>query len=91
MPHADARADDTIGVAPRRDELRDVIDREAQSTIASAIESWIAGLWAAWASEEMPRRRTIAFYQQLYKIFQRVDSGVADSPMEVIWGIGVIR
>jgi very-short-patch-repair endonuclease len=92
LTHPDARSDDTIVVPRRRDEMRGVnIGLEGQPAIASTIQSWIAGPWAAWATEEMPRRRTIALYQQLYKIFQMVDSGVADSPTEVIWGIGVVR
>jgi very-short-patch-repair endonuclease len=91
LTHADARSDHMIALR-RRDEMREASVRlEGQPAIASAIQSWIAGPWAAWATEEMPRRRTIALYQQLYKIFQMVDSGVADSPVEVIWGIGVVR
>jgi hypothetical protein len=86
---ADARSDHMIAVR-RRDEMREAnVCLEGQPGIASAIQSWIAGPWAAWATE--PRRRTIAIYQQLYKIFQMVDSGVADSPIEMIWGIGAVR
>jgi AAA domain len=89
LTHADARSDE---VARRREEMREVsVYLEGQPATASAIQSWITGPWATWATEELPRRRTIALYQQLYKIFQMVDSGVADSPVEVIWGIGVVR
>jgi len=92
LTHADARSEQMIAVARRREELREVnVYLEGQPATASAIQSWITGPWATWATEEMPRRRTIALYQQLYKIFQMVDSGVADSPIEVIWGIGVVR
>jgi very-short-patch-repair endonuclease/transcription elongation GreA/GreB family factor len=88
---ADARSDHMIAVR-RREEMREAnVCLEGHPAIASAIQSWISGPWAAWATEEMPRRRTIALYQQLYKIFQMVDSGAADSPIEVIWGIGVVR
>jgi very-short-patch-repair endonuclease len=92
LTHTDARSDQMIAVARRREEMREVnVCLEGQPATAAAIQSWITGPWAAWATEEMPRRRTIALYQQLYKIFQMVDSGVADSPVEVIWGIGVVR
>ena len=92
LTHADARSEQMIAVARRREELREVnVYLEGQPATASAIQSWITGPWATWATEETPRRRTIALYQQLYKIFQMVDSGVADSPIEVIWGIGVVR
>jgi hypothetical protein len=70
---ADARSDHMIAVR-RREEMREAnVCLEGHPAIASPIQSWIAGPWAAWATEEMPRRWTIALYQQLYKIFQMVD------------------
>jgi very-short-patch-repair endonuclease len=39
----------------------------------------------------LPRRRTIALYQQLYKVFQIVELGGNESPIEVIWGVGVVH
>ncbi|MGH6877442.1 MAG: AAA domain-containing protein [Rhizomicrobium sp.] len=39
----------------------------------------------------MPRRRTIALYQVLYKIFQLVEVGGTESPIELMWGIGVVQ
>jgi len=59
--------------------------------VAEAIAAWIAGPWTIWATEEAPRRRTIALYQQLYKVFQLVEIGGNESPVEVIWGVGVVH
>jgi hypothetical protein len=59
--------------------------------VADAISVWIAGPWTAWATEELPRRRTIALYQQFYKVFQMVEIGGNESPVEVIWGIGGVH
>jgi very-short-patch-repair endonuclease len=59
--------------------------------VAEAIGVWIAGPWTSWATEELPRRRTIALYQQFYKVFQMVEMGGNESPIEVIWGIGVVH
>ena len=90
--NADARSDELMALSRHREVPRDItVHVEDQSALASAIESWIAGPWAAWATEELPRRRTIALYQQLYKIFQMVDSGIAENPVEVIWGLGVVN
>ena len=36
----------------------------------------IAGPWSAWATEELPKRRTIALYQQLYKVFQMGENSI---------------
>jgi very-short-patch-repair endonuclease len=56
--------------------------------IAQAIADWIAGPWTMWATEELPRRRTIALYQRLYKLLQLVESTGGESSIEVMWGIG---
>jgi very-short-patch-repair endonuclease len=39
----------------------------------------------------MPRRRTIALYQVLYKIFQLMEVGGSESSIELMWGIGVVN
>src|SRR6202021_840629 len=59
--------------------------------IAPAINVWIAGPWTAWSVAELPRRRTIALYQVLYKIFQLMEVGGSESPIELMWGIGVVH
>jgi hypothetical protein len=64
---------------------------EDRPTAAAAVERWIAGPWAAWSAEELPRRRTIALYQQLYKIFQLLEIGSSESSIELMWGIGIVR
>jgi hypothetical protein len=64
---------------------------EDRPAVASTIEVWIAGPWAVWANEELPRRRTITLYQQLYKVFQLVEGGGAESVIEVVWGVGVVQ
>lgn len=73
---------------PRFDLTLRLADRPA---VSSSIEIWIAGPWAVWATEELPRRRTIALYQQLYKVFQLVEVGGAESPIEVVWGVGLVQ
>jgi hypothetical protein len=73
---------------PRYDLTLRLLDRPQ---VSAAIAAWIAGPWTGWAAEEAPRRRTISLYQQLYKLFQLVEIGGNDSPVEVIWGIGVVH
>jgi very-short-patch-repair endonuclease len=74
--------------APRRFDL--TLKLEDRPEISKAIQTWIEGPWTQWSTAELPRRRTIALYQGLYKIFQLLESGGAESPIEVIWGIGVV-
>jgi AAA domain-containing protein len=72
--------------APPRFDL--TLRLEDRSDIAKAIDEWIAGPWTHWAAEEVPRRRTIKLYQQMYKVFQLLEVGAAESSIELMWGIG---
>ncbi len=75
--------------APPRFDLK--LRLEDRPHIAEAISNWIAGPWTAWSVAELPRRRTIVLYQVLYKIFQMMEVGGAESPIELMWGIGVVH
>jgi hypothetical protein len=75
--------------APPRFDLK--LRLEDRPEIAAAINGWIAGPWTEWSTAELPRRRTIALYQALYKIFQLLEVGGTESPIELIWGIGVVH
>jgi len=94
----EVRTDDIL-VAPKR--KSDPLDAPEQydltlrlddrPAIAAAIETWIAGVWTPWAAEELPRRRTIALYQLLYKIYQLMEVGGSDRTIELIWGVGRVN
>ena len=58
---------------------------------SNAIARWIAGPWTEWSIAEVPRRKTITLYQGLYKIFQLLEVGGTESPIELTWGIGVVN
>jgi very-short-patch-repair endonuclease len=75
--------------APPRFDLK--LRLEDHPEIAKAIDLWITGPWTEWATAELPRRQTIGLYQKLYKIFQLLELGAAESPIELIWGIGVVN
>ena len=75
--------------APLRFDLK--LRLEDHLEIAKEINLWIAGPWTEWATAELPRRQTIGLYQKLYKIFQLLELGAAESPIELIWGIGVVN
>jgi hypothetical protein len=75
--------------APPRFDLK--LRLEDRPQIAAAINLWIAGPWTEWSTTELPRRRTIALYQVLYKIFQLLEVGGTESPIELMWGIGVVH
>ena len=75
--------------APLRFDLK--LRLEDRPDIVTAINQWLAGPWTEWSTVEMPRRLTIGLYQVLYKIFQLLEVGGAESPIELVWGIGVVH
>jgi len=51
--------------------------------------AWYVGYqWEPWAAAERPRRKTIALYNQLFSLQQAISSEGADTPLELVWGIG---
>ena len=54
-------------------------------------ENYINGAWQDWAIVERPRRQAINFYNKIYQIYQRVISMGEDTPIEVVFGLGVAR
>ena len=44
--------------------------------------------WEPWAAAERPRRKTIARYNQLFSLQQAIASEGAETPLELVWGIG---
>ncbi|MGO9683078.1 MAG: AAA domain-containing protein [Beijerinckiaceae bacterium] len=98
LAKGEVRPDDVLKAPRKRGEPENAPPRfdlklrlDDRPTIATAIERWIAGPWTSWSTEEIPRRRTIALYQQLYKVFQLLEVGGAESSIELMWGIGVVH
>ena len=95
LAKAEVRSDDVLEAPRKRGEPENAPPRfdlklrlEDRPDIAKAIDEWTAGPWTLWAAEEIPRRRTIKLYQQLYKVFQLLEVGAAESSIELMWGIG---
>jgi very-short-patch-repair endonuclease len=98
LAEGEVRPEDVMQSPRKRDDPPDsparydlILRLEDRPEVAATINAWISGSWALWATDELPRRRTIAVYRELYKIFQMVEVGGNESPIEVIWGIGVVR
>jgi very-short-patch-repair endonuclease len=64
---------------------------EDRPEISEKIEAWVRDVWIPWSIAEQPRRKTIALYQVLYKVFQLLEVGGAESSIELVWGIGVVN
>lgn len=98
-------SDNPEGAAPRIDEttLKSRILAESQSkpveqrpqvearwrTSAQQVLAQYAPLWSAWAAGEIPRRKTISLYGDLFSIKHQLESEETAKPHELVWGIGV--
>ncbi len=98
LENGNVRADDVLDAPRKRGEPDNAPPRfdlklrlEDRPEIAAAIDVWITGPWTEWATAELPRRRTIGLYQRLYKILQLLEMGATESPIELIWGIGLVN
>jgi very-short-patch-repair endonuclease len=98
LANGEVRPDDVLEAPRKRGEPENAPPRfdlklrlEDRPAIAEAINVWTAGPWTAWSVAELPRRKTIALYQVLYKIFQLMEVGGSESPIELIWGVGAVH
>jgi hypothetical protein len=64
---------------------------EDRPTVVEALETYCAGSRTTWAEAEKPRRRSIAVYQRLFEIAQRLLQSGGSESIELVWGIGVAR
>lgn len=84
MPRRGEGADDTDSV--------DILLRLVNlPEFTAEFDTWVAGPWTEWAEAEKPRRRSIAFYNRLFEIQQRMESMGDDVPSEAIMGVGIAR
>ena len=64
---------------------------EDRPAVRSALEVYCSGPWSRWSEMEKPRRRSIAVYQRLFEIAQRLLQSGGSESIELVWGIGLAR
>jgi very-short-patch-repair endonuclease len=70
----------------------DVILRlKDRPTVAEALEIYCTVPWLQWSESEKRSRRSIAVYQRLFEIAQRLLQSGGHESVELIWGLGVSR
>lgn len=70
----------------KREVARERIDDHRE--IRDLFDWYVTNQWEPWASTERPRRKTIARYNQLFSLQQAIASDGAETPLELVWGIG---
>ena len=93
-----ARAEDCASSVkgPSKDEppvkYFDVILRlEDRPQLRTAIEEYCIKPWFEWSESEKPRRRSIAVYQRMFEIAQRLLQPGGHEFVELVWGLGLAR
>jgi len=59
-----------------------------QPEIQEAFVWYVEYQWQPWAAAERPRRKSIARYNQLFSLQQAISAEGAETPLELVWGIG---
>ncbi len=49
---------------------------------------YVENQWNPWASAERPRRKAISRYNKLFSLQQAISSEGAETPIELVWGMG---
>ena len=61
---------------------------EDHPEVQEAFDWYVEYQWEPWAAAERPRRKTISRYNQLFSLHQAISSEGAETPLELVWGIG---
>lgn len=70
------------GGEPKRERLQDRPDVKAQ------FDWYVDFMWKPWSQTERPRRKAISVYNKLFALQQAIASEGAETPIELVWGIG---
>jgi very-short-patch-repair endonuclease len=58
-------------------------------TREEAFTAYLEGAWKKWSYSEIPRRTSITVYDKLFNLLQTIETAGAETPLEVVWGIGI--
>ena len=64
---------------------------EDRPALRAKLEIYCTKAWFEWSETEKPRRRSIAVYQRLFEIAQRLLQSGGRESVELIWGLGLAR
>ncbi|TWT59160.1 AAA domain-containing protein [Allorhodopirellula solitaria] len=59
-----------------------------QPDVGENIEIYLAGPWAEWKTEELPKIQTIHVYEKFFNLCQTMENSGAENPLEAVWGLG---
>ena len=57
--------------------------------VSKLFAGYLTQQWLPWAESERPRRRAISLYNKLFALHQALTVGGVETPLELVWGMGV--
>jgi hypothetical protein len=89
-PHREPTLKDEITVPWQESKNQpQVLKRTDFPQIDIAFQAYLSGPWTAWSNYEVPRRKTIVVYNRLFSIQQAMETEGAETPLELVWGVGI--
>lgn len=91
---AEALPRDTAGASAVDDDeasLEEMVwldDYPLAEQVQNDFKEYVEQKWQPWAEKERPRRKTIDLYTRLFTLKQEL-GGVVESPVELVWGVGM--
>ena len=86
--HCAPPGDDTRPTIAPHDVLR-LSEYADAGPVLAAFATYLDTKYRPWAEEERPRRRTIRLYAQLFTLQQQLEGSIVESPLELVWGVGM--
>ena len=74
---------------PNQKELILLSNFDQREHIERLLEYYIENQWIPWTEIEKKRRNTIKIYSELFTLKQQLEGSISDSPIELVWGIGM--
>jgi len=59
------------------------------AVIKSQFANYLDSKWRPWAEVEKSRRKTIQIYAQLFTLKQKLEGGIVETQLELVWGVGI--
>jgi len=80
-----------LGAGESSDTVKVALRLERLTEVQAALEAWRDDVWETWALDERPVRKSIQLYNTLFKLHNMLHGGVAATPPELVWGMGIAR
>jgi hypothetical protein len=64
-------------------------DYDKVALVKAQFATYLDTKWRPWAEEEKLRRKTIRLYSLLFTLKQRIEGGIVEAQLELVWGVGL--